>query len=69
MESFGSAQAVTAADMIRMQNAAIRDAFAVTGNHLRQAMMEVSDTHDIYPEELQVDAQCRKMVEEKNVGA
>ncbi len=69
MKSLGSAQRVTSEDLIRSQNAAIRDCWMVIGNHLRQAMLVVSEADDVYPEELKGDALCRKMLKAKNVGA
>ena len=68
MKTLGSAHMVTYDDMIRLQNSAIRDCWVVTGNHLRRAMLAVSDSANVYPEELKGDALCRKMLKAKNVG-
>lgn len=62
MKMLGSAQFVTSDDMIRLQNAALRDCWAVTGNHLRQAMFALSKNTNIYPEELKDDSACRKIM-------
>ena len=67
MKMLGSPQKVTSNDLIRAQNAAIRECWVVTGNQVRQAMMVLSDTTNIYPEELKDDAICRKMLTAKNV--
>ncbi|MDE2747764.1 MAG: hypothetical protein OXI34_02255 [Chloroflexota bacterium] len=62
MKAMGSAQLVTSDDMIRLQNADIRDCWVVTGNHVRQAMITLSKKTNIYPEELKDDSGCRKML-------
>ena len=62
MKTLGSANMLTSDDMIRLQNAAIRDCWAVTGNHVRRAMFKLSDNTGIYPEELKDDSVCRKML-------
>lgn len=62
MKTLGSAQMVSSDDLIRMQNSAIRDCWVVTGNHLRQAMISLSNNSNIFPEELKDDAACRKML-------
>ena len=49
MEFAGNAQKVAAADLIRAQNAAIRDAWVATGNYFRQAMTELSDKTNHIP--------------------
>ncbi len=67
MKMLGSAHLVTSDDLIREQNAAIRDCWIETGNHVRQAMLALSDTTNIYPEDLKDDAICRKMLTDKNV--
>ena len=67
MKTLGSAQKVTSKDLIKAQNAAIRDCWVVTGNHVRQAMIALSDTTNVYPEELKEDTVCRKMLTHKNL--
>ena len=67
MMTLGSAQAVTPDDLIWEQNAAIRDSWLATGNHVRQAMLALSDTTGIYPEELKGDNICQKMLTHKKV--
>ena len=69
MKTLGSAQKVTSKDLIKAQNAAIRDCWVVTGNHVRQAMIALSDTTSVYPEELKEDTICRKMLMHKNLRA
>ena len=69
MRTLGSAQAVAPDDLIREQNAAIRDCWVVTGNHLRQAMFALSNDTNIYPEELKDDAICRKMLTQMKARA
>lgn len=67
MESLGSAQEVRTDDLIRLQNKAIRNCWAVTGNHLRQAMFTLSGKTNVYPEELKEDLACRKMLTQMKV--
>ncbi len=67
MKALGSAQMVKSGDLVKLQNAAIRDCWVVTGNHVRQAMMAVSDSVSVYPEELRGDIKCRKMLTHKNI--
>ena len=62
MSTLGSAQAVTSDELVRSQNAAIRDCWVVTGNHVRRAMFALSENTNIYPEELKEDSACRKML-------
>ena len=62
MKTLGSLQLVTSDYMIRLQNAEIRDCWVVTGNHVRQAMIALSNKTNIYPEELKDDSGCRKML-------
>lgn len=69
MKTLGSAQAVTPHDLIREQNAAIRKYWVAIGNHLRRAMLAMSNSKNVYPEELKGDRICRKMLKAKNVGA
>ena len=69
MKTLGSVQPVTSCDLIEAQNAAIRDSWIVTGNHVRQAMFALSDSTNIYPEELKDDAICQTMMTVKNAGA
>lgn len=69
MMTLGSAQALTPYDLIREQNAAIRECWVVTGNHVRQAMFALSDNTSIYPEELKDDTVCRKMLANMKVRA
>lgn len=68
MQTLGSVEAVSRYDLLREQNAAIRECWVVVGNHLRQAMFELSDHTNVYPEELKDDTVCRKMLKAKNVG-
>ena len=67
MMTLGSAQTVTPYDLIREQNAAVRECWVVTGNHVREAMLALSDTTGIYPEELKGDNICQKMLTHKKV--
>ena len=69
MKTLGSVQMISSDDMIRLQNAAIRDCWVVTGNHVRQAMISLSNNTNIYPEELKDDAACRKMLTQMKVKA
>ena len=69
MKMLGSAQIVSAEDMIRLQNEAIRDCWVVTGNRLRQAMIALSNRINVYPEELKDDETCRKMLTKEKVRA
>lgn len=62
MNTLGSAQVETSDDLIRLQNSDIRDCWVVTGNLVRQAMLELSKNTDIYPEEIKGDATCRKIM-------
>lgn len=68
MKTLGSAPEVTYDDLIRSQNAAIRDCWIVIGNRLRQAMLAVADSKNVYPEELKGDPVCRKILKAKNGG-
>ena len=67
MKTLGSAQMVKSGDMVRLQNAAIRDCWVVTGNYVRQAMFTLSHNTNIYPEELEDDSVCRKMLAQMKV--
>lgn len=67
MMTLGSAQMVNSGDIIRLQNAAIRDCWAVTGNYVRQAMFTLSHNTNIYPEELEDDSACRKILTQMKV--
>ena len=69
MKTLGSAQAVTPYDLIREQNAAIRECWVQTGNQVRQAMFVLSANTNIYPEELKDDSKCRKMLANMKVRA
>ncbi len=69
MKTLGSAQSVTPYDLIREQNAAIRECWVATGNHVRQAMFVLSDHTNIYPEELKDDTECQKMLANVKVRA
>ncbi len=66
MRMLGTVQHVDSADLIRAQNAAIRDCWRVTGDYIRQAMLSLSESTSIYPNELKDDFKCRKMLKDKN---
>ncbi len=62
MNMLGNAQEASTGEIIRFQNEAIRDCWAVTGNYLRQAMFVLSFNTNVYPDELKEDSECRKML-------
>jgi len=62
MKTLGAAQLATSGDIVRLQNAAIRDCWVVTGNLVRQAMFALSKNTNTYPEELKDDPACLKML-------
>lgn len=69
MKTLGSAQVVQSDDMVRLQNAAIRDCWAATGMYIRQAMFALSENWNIYPQELRDDSECLKILTHKKVRA
>lgn len=62
MKTLGTAQVAPTGEIIRLQNEAIRECWALTGNHLRQAMFALSDNTKVYPDELKEDSVCRKIL-------
>ncbi|MCY3832257.1 MAG: hypothetical protein OXG85_04520 [Chloroflexi bacterium] len=69
MKTLGAEQMATSDDIIRRQNAAIRDCWVVTGDLMRQAMFALSKKTKIYPEELEDDTECRKMLTQMKARA
>ena len=63
----GSAQRISPQDMIRAQNRAIRDCWRTVGGYMRQAMVAVSESSGVYPQELKADEECRTILRNKGI--
>lgn len=69
MKTLGAEQMATSDDIIKLQNAAIRDCWVVTGDLMRQAMFALSKKTNVFPEELEDDNECRKMLTQMKARA
>lgn len=66
MASSGGVEQLDAAALVAMQNSAIRESWQRVGDLIRAAMLDLSESTGVYPQELKEDKKCRTKLATKN---